>query len=85
MQSSNRMDKVTRKVIHQSTPEGFKAYFLSKADGNKKLAQELEAKLLEDIRNALVIDGTSRTGSAPFATSGACNHAAHPSSPAQVR
>jgi hypothetical protein len=44
MQSStNHMDKVLR----QSTPKGFKAYFMSKAKGNKKLAQELEAKLLE--------------------------------------
>jgi hypothetical protein len=52
MQSSDQMDKVKRKVLRQSTPKGFKAYFLSKANGNEKLAQELEAKLLEDIRNA---------------------------------
>jgi hypothetical protein len=62
MQSSDhRMDKVTRRVIRQSTPEGFKAYFLSKANGNKQLAQELEAKLLEDIRNAPEIHGSSST------------------------
>lgn len=47
----DRMERLYKKIIRQSTPEGFKQYFISKANGDKKLAEELDAKLLEDIRN----------------------------------
>lgn len=45
------MDRITKKVLRQSTPNGWREYFLSKANGDRQLVASMEAKMLEDIRN----------------------------------
>lgn len=46
------IDRVSKEILRQSTPAGWREYFLRKAKGDKELAVALEAQLLDDIRDS---------------------------------